>query len=186
MSKKSFVVMLVSAIVMWLGAHSFAGDNNYVGVDDCKKCHKKDKKGAQYKKWLEGPHAKAYKTLATDDAKKLAEKAGVKGDPQKSEKCLKCHVTGYGLAADRFGEKYKKEDGVGCESCHGAGSAYKKKKVMKDRDKAVAAGLVIPDEKVCTGCHNDESPTFKEFKFDERLKEIAHPIPEGAKGGSEE
>ena len=27
--------------------------------------------------------------------------------------------------------------------------------------------------------HNSESPTYKDFNFDERWKKIAHPVPEG-------
>ncbi|MBF0432827.1 MAG: ammonia-forming cytochrome c nitrite reductase subunit c552 [Fibrobacteria bacterium] len=171
---------------MWLGTSSFAKDYDYIGVEKCGKCHKKEKKGAQLKKWQDGPHAKAFKTLGTDSAKLVAKKAGVTGDPQKAPECLKCHVTGYGLPAARFGEKFKAENGVGCESCHGPGSAYKKKKIMKDHDKSVANGLVEITEKTCTECHNDKSPTFKDFNYEERVKDIAHPVPEGAKGGDDE
>ena len=67
---------------------------------------------------------------------------------------------------------------MGCESCHGAGSEYKSMKVMKDREASVAAGLVIPTEETCTGCHNDKSPTFKGFDFAEYSAKIAHPNPE--------
>ena len=33
-------------------------------------------------------------------------------------------------------------------------------------------------EKACARCHNEESPTFKGFEFEERWAEIAHPVPE--------
>ena len=42
-------------------------------------------------------------------------------------------------------------------------------------------GLVAPDEKLCTGCHNEESPTFEGFDYEKMLKKIAHPIPEEKK-----
>ncbi len=38
-------------------------------------------------------------------------------------------------------------------------------------------GLIIPDEKVCKQCHNEESPTFKEFNFKEYVAKIAHDDP---------
>ena len=38
--------------------------------------------------------------------------------------------------------------------CNGFGGDYKSMKIMKDREAAVAAGLVIPTEETCTGCHN--------------------------------
>jgi hypothetical protein len=76
---------------------------------------------------------------------------------------------------------------VQCESCHGPGSEYRKKTVMADQKKAVAAGLVLPekDEKVCTKCHNKDSPTWdaaKGFDFEAAKKKIAHPIPKDVKG----
>ena len=44
-------------------------------------------------------------------------------------------------------------------------------------DTFVANGLQIPDEKTCINCHNDKSPTFKGFDFDEYYAIIAHPNP---------
>jgi hypothetical protein len=51
---------------------------------------------------------------------------------------------------------------------------------MKDHAQSMAAGLRMPDEKVCTGCHNAESPTFKSFDFKTALAKIAHPNPASA------
>ena len=53
---------------------------------------------------------------------------------------------------------------------------------MKDHAKAVAGGLVEYKnmkaiEKQCVTCHNKKSPTFKDFDFEKRWKEIAHNIP---------
>lgn len=157
-----------------------AVEHGYIGVDGCKMCHKSEKKGDQFGKWSESPHAKAFATLATDEAKAVAKKAGLEGDPQKADACLTCHVTGHGAKAELFGKKYKAEDGVGCESCHGAGADYKKTKTMKDREAAVAAGLIVPTEETCKGCHNEKSPTFKEFDFEKAFAQIAHPYPKEA------
>jgi hypothetical protein len=139
-------------------------------------CHNSAAKGAQFKKWSEGKHAHAYKTLAGEQAKKLAAEKGI-ADPQKADECLKCHVTGHGEPAEKLTEKYAVEDGVGCETCHGAGSAYQKMKVMKDRDQSIAAGLIIPNEQTCTACHNSESPVFKGFDYKTYSEKIAHPNP---------
>jgi len=41
------------------------------------------------------------------------------------------------------------------------------------------------DQKICTQCHNDESPTWdpaKGFDYEASKKKIAHPIPEDVKG----
>ncbi len=48
---------------------------------------------------------------------------------------------------------------------------------MKNKEKAIAKGLIIPDEKVCRKCHNKESPNFKGFDFKTYAAKIAHPIP---------
>ena len=103
-------------------------------------CHKSEAQGEQFPIWEKSAHAKAYATLAGDDAKAIAKEKGIE-DPQKADACLKCHVTGYGAAADMFGDKYDMANGVGCESCHGAGSDYDKMSVMK----AVMAGTTKPE-----------------------------------------
>jgi hypothetical protein len=151
-------------------AHSF------VGAEKCKMCHNSPAKGAQFTKWTESKHSKAFATLASEESKKIAAAKGI-ADPQKDSQCLRCHVTGSGAPADKLIDKYKAADGVGCESCHGPGGDYWKMDVMKDKAKAVAAGLVIPNEATCKGCHNSDGPTFKGFDYAAMKAQIAHPNP---------
>lgn len=164
-----------------------ATKGKHIGVANCGKCHKSKSKGDQLGKWKEGKHALAYAVLATPEAKKVAAKVDKEiTDPQKSDKCLQCHVTAHGVDAEMIepipeGKKgHSVEDGVGCESCHGAGSLYKSREIMKDRKAAEAVGLVIPSEETCKQCHNEKSPTYKEFNYEEMLKKIAHPNPKNA------
>lgn len=158
--------------------------HKFVGVAKCKMCHKKEKKGLQYEIWKESGHSKAYDVLATPEAKELAEKNGII-DPQKDSKCLKCHTTGHDAPPELKGKKYKLSEGVGCESCHGAGGDYYKSKVMKGlRNGTVdplTVGLIIPNEETCTQCHNadDIMPIKEEFNFKKMWAKIAHPIPKG-------
>ena len=152
----------------------------FVGVQKCKMCHNSQAKGAQYTKWTEARHSKAFETLAGEEAKKVATAKGI-ADPQKADECLSCHVTGHGAPAAMLTGKYKMEDGVGCESCHGPGGDYWKMSVMKDQAQSVAAGMVIPNESTCTTCHNDKSPTFKGFDFAAMYAKIAHPNPKRAR-----
>ena len=168
-------VFAVVAIVALLSAPAFA-ERGYVGVDACKMCHKKEKTGNQHGSWSESKHAKAFETLGSDKANEVASAKGI-ANPQEAPECLKCHVMASGVDASLLGKKYKVEDGVGCESCHGPGKDYKNIKIMKDRDQAVANGLIIPTEDVCKKCHNEESPTYVEFNFEERAAQIAHPNP---------
>ena len=73
-----------------------------------------------------------------------------------------------------------------CKTCHGPGSLYRKKKIMSDREKALAAGMweADKDDKICAACHNEDSPVVPEEGFDfAKLREgIQHPIPEDVKG----
>jgi hypothetical protein len=72
---------------------------------------------------------------------------------------------------------FRKEEGVGCEACHGPGSEYMKSEIMEDREQFLKHGGIIPDEARCKECHGDD-----EFHFEERLEKIAHPKPD-EKGG---
>ena len=143
----------------------------YVGSKACKTCHMGDKKGRMWEIWLESAHSKSMAVLNAE-----------KGE-DKDPKCLKCHTTGYaagGYGTEGLDATLATPEGlgaVGCESCHGPGSEYKAMKVMKDRTAAVAAGMLIPNEATCTKCHNEESPTFKGFNFEEMVAKIAHKIP---------
>ncbi len=157
------------------------GEPKYMGSEKCARmCHKAVSKGEQLRIWQESKHAHAYAELATPKALESAKKAGITGDPQKADTCLKCHVTGFGAPAARFDSTFSIKDGVQCEACHGAGSDYAKLKIMKDKKLAIAAGLTIPTEKLCVKCHNTDSPFYKSFVFAEMEKKIAHPKPKAA------
>ena len=77
-------------------------------------------------------------------------------------------------------EGFLVEHGVQCETCHGAGSEYKSRKIMKDHDASVAAGMIAPDQEFCEPCHNDRSPTFEGFDFEKMWAEVSHPNPKKA------
>ena len=166
-----------------------AAEPRYVGAKKCKACHGKDLIGNQYREWEKGVHAKAFETLKSDKALELAKKAGIAGPPSEAKECVKCHATAFGLKPAQLwrGRPLEVSEGIQCESCHGPGSKYKKKKTMSNHDKAVAAGMWEPgkDEAICTACHNDQSPTWdpaKGFDYEKAKEEIAHPIPKDVKG----
>jgi hypothetical protein len=181
MKRFSLVLTVIVAVcLVAVFSSSAAAEHNYVGVKACKMCHMAPAKGAQFKAWEASKHSKAYETLASDEAKEAASAKGI-DNPQQSAECLKCHVTGYGSDASMFEATYAQEDGVGCESCHGAGKDYKNVKIMKDVEEAKANGLIIPTEATCKKCHNEESPTFEGFNFEEMWAKIAHPKPQKTK-----
>ncbi len=186
--RKSFIVVgLLVTVVAFLSFHVWAQAEKaqYIGSEKCKMCHSIKARGDSYGVWSKSKHAQAFATLGTEHAKEVAKKVGVNEDPQKSAKCLKCHVTAFDAPASAKAASFKQEEGVGCEVCHGPGSLYQPMKVMK----ALAAGTQDPkavayikgDKKQCVKCHNTDSPTYKPFKVEEAWKEIAHQVPKASK-----
>jgi hypothetical protein len=173
------VLAVLLILLVAVGFTSLA-QNKYIGVKMCSMCHKAEKTGNQFGVWQKSKHAEAYKTLTGAKAAEIAKAKGIKNAAEAPE-CLECH----GAVDAKLAEKtYDVKDGVQCEVCHGAGSAYKNMAIMKDHAKAVAAGLRDftekgAAEKVCLTCHNDKSPTHKEFKFDAMWAKIKHAVPKG-------
>jgi hypothetical protein len=183
-------------ILFLFGSIIFAKDAEYIGSNKCGKCHKKENKGAQLKAWEKGPHSKTFEILKSDESAAIAKEKGLKTPAYEAPECLSCHTTGYAhggyeVQSEEFYNQVTEKgkptkavkrmiglQGVGCESCHGAGSEYKKVH-KKDYEKSLTLGLILPTEEVCITCHNDKSPTFKGFDFDKQYKEISHPFPEG-------
>ncbi|MDP2860143.1 MAG: multiheme c-type cytochrome [Bacteroidales bacterium] len=161
MLTKFLSLVLVCGLFLAVAPAS-AQQKEYIGAAKCKMCHNKPPQGEQYNKWAASPHAKAMQVL--------------KGDECKNPKCLKCHSTAAGLVLSDT-QTITVAEGVSCESCHGPGSAYKTPTIMKDMAKAMAAGLIMPDEKLCKKCHNADSPNFKGFDFKTYSAKIAHKNP---------
>lgn len=189
MIKKILSLVLIITFVSFLGINSTMATDppkyGFEGAEKCGMCHKKEADGAQLGIWQKSGHANAYKALQTDAANKIAmDKYGKKA--VEAEQCLKCHASGYNVDKTLLGKKFKMEDGVQCETCHGPGSAYQAMKIMKDRAESIKNGLVTwkdasEIEKMCKTCHNPESPTYKEFKFAEMYAKIKHDNPNKAK-----
>jgi hypothetical protein len=128
MRKQTIGILVVVAVIALGAGVALAQDHAYVGAEKCKMCHK-----VQYNSWMETVHAKA-----TDSAKGST-------DPAFEAACLQCHATNADEAMA----------GVQCEACHGPGADYKKMSVMKDKEAAMANGLVMPTQETCNTCHKD-------------------------------
>lgn len=68
-----------------------------------------------------------------------------------ADACGECHDVQHESWAK--GAHAARKPPLDCESCHGPGSEYKANSVMKNAEKARAAGLVIPDKAFCAQCH---------------------------------
>jgi hypothetical protein len=158
--------------------------NRYLGAESCKNCHSSANAGSQYEVWTRSKHSQAYATLATEKALEYAKERGIE-DPQKSDECLKCHVTGFGSPKKSFKRGFDTTLGVQCESCHGPAEKH-----FKTRFAAAVSGdqpeysqvdpdeiIVSPPAETCLQCHNEESPAYKPFCFHEFQEKIRHLNP---------
>jgi len=151
--------------------------HKYVGAARCSFCHSSSEMGDQYGIWLVSKHGAALFALTSEKAKEYKKQKGVE-DPLKDERCLKCHLTGYNAPFELLGPLYRKEDGVSCEGCHGAGGGYSFFSIMKDRSLAIGKGLVKSPEETCVACHTEEGHEIPPFDMKESMKKIEHLKPE--------
>jgi 2',3'-cyclic-nucleotide 2'-phosphodiesterase (5'-nucleotidase family) len=87
----------------------------YVGSDQCLTCHKNH--GDAGTVWTASKHANAYNALEN-----IAKKPGLR---QFDGECIRCHTVGYDYNSGFVSaEKTPQLKNVGCESCHGPGSAH--------------------------------------------------------------
>jgi nitrate/TMAO reductase-like tetraheme cytochrome c subunit len=175
MFSKLLVVLFIIPIFFIYGQTNHI----YVGTSTCGMCHKSEKQGNQLSIWQGSKHAQAYLALKTEKADNIAKEKGFQTKAVETPECLKCHASGYNVDASLKSEKFKVEDGVQCETCHGPGSDYKSMNIMKNKEEAIKNGLKIYDkvEEFCITCHNAESPTYVDFKFEEFWAKIKHTVP---------
>jgi hypothetical protein len=169
--KTAVSFIAVAVIFMTVTAFTTSTGPKNAGSRTCKACHSNAKMGGEsFKHWEKSPHAKAFKTLQTAEADKIAKEQGFKTKAAETPECLSCHVTDTKFSAE----------GVGCESCHGPGSEYRNKH-SKSIEEGVKLGLLLPKvadgsaEKQCLTCHNEKSPTYRPLDFKKDWAKVAHP-----------
>lgn len=143
MLKKSIVLLVGIALIAGAGivavrAASAPEDAEYVGSSKCKICHMEE-----HKVWSKRGHATAFEDLLPEERKK--------------EDCVRCHVTGYGEESGfKSAKKTPELKNVGCESCHGPGSAHLKEapKHLGQKGGWDTKIDAIPVGK-CIKCHNE-------------------------------
>jgi nitrate/TMAO reductase-like tetraheme cytochrome c subunit len=137
------ILLIVSVITVIAVAFSIAINRpkamagpataKYVSEKRCYMCHR-----SQAKLHEGTTHAKSFKNLSDHNQEK---------DP----KCLSCHTTGYGKPSGFVDAKSTPElAGVGCQACHGPGSAHIEEGLSKEQ-KRQSISLTTPDS--CIKCH---------------------------------
>jgi hypothetical protein len=135
------------------------GDGAWVGAEACTSCHE-----AVHDAWQQGPHAGAMRTLE-------------EGEAQDDPACVRCHATrtrGGPPSTDLA--DYRREEGVGCEACHGPGGAH----VAAEGGTGNIVGLgdscpVCVIEAVCTRCHTPQWDA--DWNLEAALPRARHDLP---------
>lgn len=131
----------------------------------------------EYSTWAKHDrHSKAYESLSGFRGRIIAKNLGIK-DATQAEECLVCHST-Y-VKEDRLKSRlYRIEDGVSCESCHGAAENYIESHAEKDQSyshnlKMGMIDLSKPERRaeVCLHCH----VSHPEAEITHRLYAAGHP-----------
>lgn len=162
-----------------------AGPGQYLGVETCgsSQCHGSPEPWRNATVLMKerliwaahDPHARAWRTLASDAGKRIARNLGLT-DAQQAPECLMCHTTH--VAIERRAPAFRVEDGVGCESCHGAGGDFLRTHVQSTATHAgnLAAGLYPTNEaparaRLCLSCHGGDA----QRPVSHRLYGAGHP-----------
>lgn len=106
---------------------------------------------------VSGAHSRAYALLGGRRGQQIATSLGL-GDARQADSCLGCHAT-FAPVSER-GPKFRLDDGVGCESCHGAAASWiaSHYEVRGTHANNVANGLIPLDQpqeraRNCLDCH---------------------------------
>ena len=124
----------------------------------------------------EDKHAGAYDILLTEQSKRIAKNLALDQPAHEHPECLICH-SDFINDASRQGKRYKKEDGVGCESCHGGAERWLGLHVSgATHEENVGAGLYPTEDpaaraKLCLSCHLGN----KDREITHRIMGAGHP-----------
>jgi len=123
----------------------------------------------------EDHHARAYRSLLGEQGRKIAKNLGLESAANAPE-CLACHTNQ--VPAERRGKRYKVEDGVGCEACHGPASKWLGMHVTGEasREDNLKAGMYPTEQPVaraelCLSCHLGTANKFATH----RIMGAGHP-----------
>ena len=120
-------------------------------------------------------HARAYQALFSEKSLRIAKNLGL-GKPSEAKICLDCHT--HNVPRERRGERFRLEDGVACEACHGPSGRWLESHVQDNtrHDDNLKAGLYptanpVARAQLCLSCHFGNGDRF----VTHRLMGAGHP-----------
>jgi hypothetical protein len=165
-------------------------EHQVVGPGKCGGCHAHEDESTW---WLDDKHSLALEAFFDEEDRnvKIAEAYGVENMIAGNEVCMDCHGAVISGNEDR-----DVNDGAGCESCHGAGSAYLKPHEEGEKEDGVkrtgyvkALGLGLRElkkadvmAKACVGCHyitdqrliSADHKSGADFDYGKGMEDIKH------------
>lgn len=173
-----FAARIAAALCLLLAVPATIANGNttYEGVASCagSTCHgRAEGNGAVVRQdeiatWQEpsspsGAHSRAYAVLAGKRGQQIASSLGL-GKATQAPACLGCHAT-Y-IPTTQRGDRFRTDDGVGCESCHGPSGEWLAAHYARPATHAsnVAKGLTPLENpqaraNVCLDCHYGSTKT---------------------------
>lgn len=120
-------------------------------------------------------HARAYKVLFNEQSARIARNLGL-GNAAEAKLCLDCHA--HNVPKAQRGERFKFDDGVTCEACHGPSERWLPKHVEDGAKHTgnLEAGLFPTDDpaeraRLCLSCHFGNADRF----VTHRMMGAGHP-----------
>jgi hypothetical protein len=173
------ICILVLAIAPVLGAKEprqiQESGGMFIGSVGCKSssCHGgAGEKRSQYFTWSQKDyHTKAYAILLNARSERIAEGLGINvvgGNvpaAATSARCTVCHAPFQSVAANRLSPGAHPDEGVSCESCHGAAGGWLRGHTRKDWTYNTRVGAGLRDLRslyvratACAACHQNLEP----------------------------
>jgi hypothetical protein len=177
--RAAWICILILAIAPLLDAkeprqiHEISG--TFIGSVGCKSssCHGgAGDKQTQYFTWSQKDyHTKAYAILLNARSERIAEGLGITAPNETvpaaatSARCTVCHAPFQSVAAIRLGSAAHPDEGVSCESCHGAAGGWLRGHTRKDWTYNTRVGAGMRDLRslyvratACAACHQNLAP----------------------------
>jgi hypothetical protein len=137
----------------------------FVGAVGCKSssCHGgAGEKRSQYITWSQKDfHTKAFPILANARSARIAETIGI-AEAQSSARCTVCHSPLQSVAPARLASTARPDEGVSCETCHGAAGSWLRGHTRPDWTYAIRVSAGMHDLKnlyvranACVACHQN-------------------------------